>query len=221
MFFFIILLALVILLMIIGRSSSSNLFLNSLAIVLLIIEFLYLVLILSDFIPRVLKYSFEYLGNMTSSIDVVVLVALITGFLTLLSSIFSKIFDGVIKRREYLAAKRESPYSDFINLINNVVLNQKNEYTNEQLMKDINDVNSKLILWGSPKVVKKWNIFRKNSLSAEQNENSQQNLLLLEEVMNQMRHDLGVKSVGKGDLLSVFINDVDRILNKNSNIKKP
>jgi hypothetical protein len=44
---------------------------------------------------------------MTSSVDVVVLVALITGSITLLNSFYSRYSEQRNKKREYLATKRE------------------------------------------------------------------------------------------------------------------
>lgn len=54
-------------------------------------------------------------------------------------------------------------------------------------------------------MVNKWVQFRENSANPEEGKN---NLFLLEEIMNEMRKDLGLKKVKKGNLLSFFINDI-------------
>ena len=61
-----------------------------------------------------------------------------------------------------------------------------------------------LTLWGSKKVADKWVKFRLNGANPESAKN---NLFLLESIMNEMRHDMGVKRVKKGNLLSFFVND--------------
>ncbi|MCC9694308.1 hypothetical protein HK253_07810, partial [Streptococcus agalactiae] len=154
--------------------------------------------------------------NMASSLDAVILVALITGFISLANSFYSRVSETRNKRREYLAGKREEPYSEFINLVYKITqsVEDGNYYSEEEMKKDIQSFNSKITLWGSPRVVEKWTKFRKISLAGE-NKTSQESVLIqIEEVMNEMRKDLGVKSVNKGNLLSIFINDVERVLKK-------
>lgn len=170
---------------------------------------------LIKYIPIFINHTIKYLQNMTSSLDAVVLVALITGSISILISIFSRYYDNRNKRREYLSAKREVPYSEFIELVYKMTQNGSNgfSYSQEEMIKDISSFNSKLSLWGSPKVVKKWNAFRKSSLEVK-SEDDPELLILMEEVMNEMRKDLGVKSVGKGSLLSFFINDIENVVKK-------
>ena len=40
------------------------------------------------------------------------------------------------------------------------------------------------------------------------------NLFLMEDIMNEMRKDLGMKKVKKGNLLAFFVNDIKSILKK-------
>ena len=51
------------------------------------------------------------------------------------------------------------------------------------------------------------------TLAAETNENLV-NLFLMEDIMNEMRKDLGMKKVKKGNLLAFFVNDIKSILKK-------
>ena len=123
----------------------------------LIVDIYYIALYLYDNVPTFIQGIGTYLQNMTSSLDVVVLVALITGSITLLNSFYSRYSEQKNKKREYLATKREGPYSDLFTVIHKISLSGKGDfvYSNEEMIKDINDFNSKLSLWGSPKVVKK------------------------------------------------------------------
>lgn len=50
--------------------------------------------------------------------------------------------------------------------------------------------------------------------SGENKISPEKNLILIEEVMNEMRKDSSVKQVDKGNLMSIFINDVEQILKK-------
>ena len=38
------------------------------------------------------------------------------------------------------------------------------------------------------------------------------NLFLMEEIMNEMRKDLGLRRVKKGNLLAFFVNDIKEVL---------
>ncbi|NQG97722.1 hypothetical protein HO675_06420 [Streptococcus suis] len=201
---------------IVGNKNTEVRLLNYLLLILLLIDMAYVGIFLLNTIPVFFNKVIKYLENMTSSLDAVILVALITGSISLLNSFYSRYSDNRNKRREYLSTKREEPYSDFVKLVYKISQNGKGGfiYDSEEMIKDINDFNSKLTLWGSPKVVKKWNAFRMNSLETGEQTDPQNILIAMEEVMNEMRKDLGVKSVKVGELLSFFINDVENLITK-------
>lgn len=203
---------------IIGNRNLQNKFLNYLLLILLLFDVFYIGKFLVEKAPIFFASIIKYLQSMTSNLDAVILVALITGIISLLNSFYSRYSDTKNKRRDYLATKREEPYSEFIELVYKITQNSQNgsHYNKEDMIKDISSFNSKLTLWGSPKVVKKWNAFRENSLENNAQTKPEQNLILIEEVMNEMRKDLGVKSVAKGNLLSIFINDIGTVIRKNN-----
>ena len=200
----------------IGNNTLKNKKWNYCLILFLMVDIYYIALYLYDNVPTFIQGIVTYLQNMTSSVDVVVLVALITGSITLLNSFYSRYSEQRNKKREYLATKREGPYSDLFTVIHKVSLSEKGVfvYSNEEMIKDINDFNSKLSLWGSPKVVKKWNDFRQKSLEGNKQLEPKELLNAVEEVMNEMRKDLGSKSTKKGELLSIFIYDSENLLGK-------
>ena len=216
MFFWFCLISTVILAYIIGNNSLKSNKWNYGLLLCLLADMYYVGLYLFKNIPTYIQDIVTYLQNMTSSLDVVVLVALITGSITLLNSFYSRYSEQRNKKREYLATKREGPYSDLFTVIHKVSLSEKGVfvYSNEEMIKDINDFNSKLSLWGSPKVVKKWNDFRQKSLEGNKQLEPKELLNAVEEVMNEMRKDLGSKSTKKGELLSIFINDSENLLGK-------
>ena len=216
MFFWFCLISTVILAYLIGNNSLKSNKWNYGLLLCLLADMYYVGLYLFKNIPTYIQDIVTYLQNMTSSLDVVVLVALITGSITLLNSFYSRYSEQRNKKREYLATKREGPYSDLFTVIHKVSLSGKGDivYSNEDMIKDINDFNSKLSLWGSPKVVKKWNDFRQKSLEGNKQLEPKELLNAVEEVMNEMRKDLGSKSTKKGELLSIFIYDSENLLGK-------
>ena len=216
MFFWFCLISTVILAYLIGNNSLKSNKWNYGLLLCLLADMYYVGLYLFKNIPTYIQGIVTYLKNMTSSLDAVVLVALITGSITLLNSFYSRYSEQRNKKREYLATKREGPYSDLFTVIHKVSLSEKGVfvYSNEEMIKDINDFNSKLSLWGSPKVVKKWNDFRQKSLEGNKQLEPKELLNAVEEVMNEMRKDLGSKSTKKGELLSIFIYDSETLLGK-------
>ena len=216
MFFIISVILTVVIAYIIGNKSNESKGLNYFLFVLLIIDFVFFLVFSFNNIPKAVSHILSYLNAMTSSLDLVVLVALITGLISLLNSFYSRYSDNKNRLREYLSAKREVPYSEFIELCYKLAQNGKDgfEYNNADMTSDINNFNTKITLWGSYKVVKKWGTLRKTNLIEEYKENSEKQLILMEELMNQMRKDLGVGVTGKGKLLSFFINDIEKIIEK-------
>lgn len=157
------------------------------------------------------------LTEVASKLDAVIIVGLVTGLVSLtgaiISSIVAKIVDYRKSRQEYLTQKREKPYGEFVEMIYQFQKNIKEPgtYSDEQMLEDLSKFSKQITLWGSSRVINKWIEFRENSSDPEKAKN---NLFLMEEIMNDMRKDLGLKKVKKGDLLGFFINDIRKELKK-------
>ena len=185
-----------------------------------------LVVIIGTICFVVAYYTFLYLGrkinalvdwvsNMASKMDAVVIVAFITGTVSIvgviISSIVAKIIDYRKSRQDYLARKREIPYGEFVEMIYKIQQNIKNSgsYTEEMMLDDLSRFSRQITLWGSSKVVQKWVKFRENGTKPDA---GTANLFLMEEIMIEMRKDLGLKKVKKGNLLAFFLNDIKEVL---------
>ncbi|MBE6824398.1 MAG: adenosylcobinamide-GDP ribazoletransferase [Ruminococcaceae bacterium] len=160
----------------------------------------------------------NWLATIASKLDAVVIVALITGGVSIIgvifSSVVSKFIDYRKNRQEYLAQKREKPYKEFIDMIYKVQQNTNNpgSYTESDMIKDIHSFSKDLSLWGSKKVVKNWIQFRLNGANPD---TAYDNMFIIEKIINEMRRDLGLKRTRKGELLSFFVNDIKDYINKN------
>lgn len=150
-----------------------------------------------------------------SGLDAVVIVALITGAVSIagviISSIIAKIVDYRKSRKEYFTKKREVPYGEFVDMVYKVQKNSKTPgiYTEEEMLEDLSKFSKQITLWGSSKVINKWIQFRENG--ADPNK-AKENVLLMEDIMNAMRKDLGLRKVKKGNLLGFFVNDIKEAL---------
>ena len=148
---------------------KDNKKLNIFTVILLIIFLVLSFMLIYKYIPIGLRY----LSEKASELEAIVIVAFITGTLTFLTTVISKISD----------------------------------YKQDEMTRDLNEISGELTLWGSKEVVNKFIEFRNESA-----DNAPKNLLFnLEDIINEMRKDLGVGKTDKGKLLSIFINDMDKL----------
>lgn len=173
--------------------------------------------IIGYIIVRLLGLFIGYAESFVSSLsnmDAVVIVALITGSVSILGVVISSIVSKIIEYRQnikrYLYEKKEEPYSEFIEMVYKIQENVKKnkEYNDKEMLDDIFSFSKKLTLWGSSKVIRKWLAFRE--ISQEQNDNPTDNLFILEEIIFEIRKDMGQKKSGlkQGDILAFFVNDI-------------
>lgn len=159
----------------------------------------------------------HHFSQISSSIDAVVIVALISGAISILgivlSSIVAKSLDYKRARREYLTQKREQPYGEYIDMIYKLQQSSKpgKDYPKEELVEDLLRFSKQITLWGSPRVVRNWVKFREMTMTGN---HGIDNLLLSEQLMNDMRKDLGLPRVKKGNLLAFYINDIKEAMKK-------
>ena len=134
-----------------------------------------------------------------------------------ISSVFSKIIEYRQNTKRYLYSKKEKPYSELIEMVYKMQGNIKNtqEYSETEMMKDMLNFSKNLTLWGSNRVIKKWLEFR--NIGQKSDEDPTQNLLILEEIIFEIRKDMGQKKRGlkQGDILAFFVNDINEYLQKN------
>lgn len=189
--------------------------LNFLLGLFLLLILLAAVLWLLQYVGNQVKDFLNWLLTTVRKLDAVVIVALITGTVSIvgvvMSSVVAKFIEYRKNRQDYLAQKREIPYGEFVDMIYKVqgTIKDKNSYTQEEMIADISKFSKQLTLWGSHRVVNKWVKFRENGTDPE---SAKKNLLLMEDIMNEMRYDLGLRRVKQGKLLAFFINDMKKTM---------
>lgn len=177
----------------------------------------WLVVTVMGFIYAKAVTLFSWIADVSSKIDAVIIVALITGMVSIvgfiLNSIVSKSIEYKRMRREYLTQKREEPYSDFIEMIYRTLQssNDREEYRGDDMEKDLIEFSKQITLWGSPQVVKQWGTFRESLLNNQ--DTGIKELIYIENIMNAMRKDLGMKKAKQGELLIFVVNDIKQQLN--------
>ena len=196
-------------------------FMMGLALLLILV---FAVILLIWFIFSCLGNGIEqlvaFLKMFVGTTDKVIIVAMITGMVSIIGVVFTSVIAKIIDYRynvkKYLYDKRETPYEQFISIVYTIMEDVKKPI-NEQMtefdkFKMMSEFSRGLTLWGSNKVVKKWLRYRRAALEGMSPENS---LLLLEDIIYEIRKDVGQrKRLGKGDVLSIFINDIEKIIKK-------
>lgn len=178
--------------------------------------------IVFSFLGKGFSWMASWISDVGSNLDAVVIVAIISGVISILgiviSSIVAKSLDYKRTRREYLAKKREQPYGEFIDMIYKIQQSSKpgKQYPKDEMVEDILRFSKSITLWGSPKVVSNWVKFKEIAMNG--NNKGIENLLITEKLMNDMRKDLGLPRVKKGNLLAFFIHDIKDAI-KNQHIK--
>ena len=197
------------------RHPKLNILLGLLLLLFIAVLTIGTVYLLIKLIGSGLNSFITWLSALYSKLDAVVIVALITGTVSLIgvviSSVVGKSLEYKKARREYLAQKREKAYGEFINMVYKIQQNGKKPgiYTEVEMLKDLYSFSQEITLWGSSNVVNKWVKFRENGLNPQA---AYANLFVMEDIMNEMRKDMGLKKVQKGNLLAFFVNDIKQTM---------
>lgn len=156
-----------------------------------------------------------------STLDTVLIIALISGSITVLGLVVNVIVSVKLKSLEYknkakaeMRLKMEKPYENFVNMIFDMLLNTKGikVMSESEMLSRMTEFSKQVTLFGSNKVIKKWSSYRTSAQMLSATDNLKQ----LEGILFAIREDLGIKKRGMktGDILSLFINDVKETIQK-------
>lgn len=202
------------------RHPRINFMIGAILLVIFLLIGVCFIWFLLSCLGRGINQSISFLREFVSTTDKVIIVALITGMVSIVGVVFSSVIAKIIDYRynvkKYLYDKRELPYEQFISMIYTIMEDTKKpankRMTEFEMNKMVSEFSKGLTLWGSNKVVKKWLKYRKASL---ENMDPEASLFLLEDIIYEIRRDVGQrKKLGKGDMLSIFINDMENLIKK-------
>jgi len=152
-----------------------------------------------------------------SAMDTVIIIALISGAITIvgllvnsLLSLYIKNSEAQYRRKVMLLRKLEIPYTQFVNLIFDMLKKKEDveKIDNDVISLLTREMSREIILYGSDKVVQKWASYRKKAPIFTREDH----LTYIEDILHLIRQDMGIKrgKLKSGDLLSLFVNDVQR-----------
>ena len=179
-----------------------------LAFFIIFIAILFGVIALTSFVWQ----SLENLFQTISALDTVLIIALISGTVTVVGLIVNSIVTVCMKRLEYrnkrndeMRAKMEQPYRRFVDMVFDIAkdLNGSRSISKKDFTNKLLDFYKEVVLYGSNNVVRKWN----GLIKLKQDSASNDYMEHLEEILYVIREDLGIKrkNMEIGEILSPFM----------------
>jgi len=165
------------------------------------------------------EYAYE-IARTTTSVDVAVIVAIISGVVAIIGIIANNIVTYRIKKAEAknrekaeARARMRDPYEKLVGLIYKVLRQTKlgEKMDHAELSKTMEEINKSIILNSSNKVLVKWGEFRIGSANQK---DAKQVLHLKAELLRAIREDLGVEGnspITNLDILKLSINDPENL----------
>lgn len=199
------------------RHPRINLLLSIILLLCMAAVAVKILILLFQLIGNAILTFISFLKMTVNTTDKVIIVALITGGVSIIGVVISSIVAKVVEYRfnvkKYLYDKREAPYEQFIDMVYTIMEDTKkteeDKMTEIDMIKMFSKFSKGLTLWSSNRVAKKWIKYRKSSKLGDP-----KSLFLLEDIIYEMRRDVGLRKMKKGVILSFFINDIERVLKK-------
>ncbi|MFC5732187.1 hypothetical protein [Cytobacillus gottheilii] len=172
--------------------------------------------------------AFKFLNWVISqiiSIDPRISAALITGFLAVVAASLSITIPKYLEKKKEIEEQHRQQkipaYQSLLNFIFNLLMGSKpgnKPMTEKEIIEFMSKFTQDLILWGSDDVIKSYRNFRLYLINRTPKEEIDNHtyMELLEDLLLSLRKDMGHKnkSLERGELLSLFINDVDKYIEK-------
>jgi hypothetical protein len=146
-----------------------------------------------------------------------IIAAIIAGLVTVIGYFISRSFERNKIIEQQIREKKLPVYEEFISFLFDVLksVNSDHPMSPEQMNTFILEFNKKSIVWLSDESLKSFAKWKNSAPQSNNNEDNIQYLFVLEELLLEFRKDIGHKNknLKKGDLLRLFINDMDKYIN--------
>jgi hypothetical protein len=163
-------------------------------------------------------------GNLPLPLILSIVTALATVFTATITTLIAKNNEIRLQIRTEQRDKKALIYEELTEFFFRIIFSSKTEDDEKNLDEEdkekeivefLTRYTPKIIMWGSDEVLKNFYLFRNKSLSVESDPNKVVEVIRkFEELLFSIRRDLGHKNknLSKGNILGLFINDVEKIL---------
>ena len=163
------------------------------------------------------QVPWKNLSSAEATVGAAIIAASATVAVSMLSVVIGKYLESRAKIREEHRQKKVPVYEELIQFMFSVLLAQKvgREPLSER---EINEFFAgfmpKLVVWGATNVILSFGDMREFSAKLAESGRAREVLIIYESVLFEIRNDLGNQgTLGKGDLLRLFITDIRQSLN--------
>lgn len=152
------------------------------------------------------------LSGLQKEVAAAIVAAMATVIVTVISVSLGKYYERKRLIEQELRGKKIPMYEEFVEFLFRLLMADKmtgKPMTEKEMMDFFGRFTQKLMVWGSDEVVKQWSSYR---LLLSKGIQSFDSMFELEKLLFAIRRDTGHKNknVGRGDLLGLFINDIDK-----------
>lgn len=172
-------------------------------------------------------YFLSWLYQSFLSIDARIAAALITGLFAIIAASLTitvpKIFEKKMEIAEQHRNKKFPMYQDLLEFLFNIFMGHKlgKIIDEKEVIEFMSKFTQNIILWGSEDTIKSYRAFRTHFMNRPESESSSlKELELMENLLLAVRKDMGHnnKKLETGDLLSLFINDLEKYLGEKKQV---
>ncbi|WP_431087674.1 hypothetical protein [Paenibacillus sp. 8b26] len=164
----------------------------------------------------VIKWFISIFSAVPKEVAAPLIAASATIIVSVLSIVIAKYYE---KKRTIELEHRNKKipmYEEFVEFLFKLLMNEKIEghpMTEQETIKFMSGFTQKLLVWGSDDVIDQWSKYRSMFIK-EENVDTAKTMFQMEELLIAIRKDTGhkIKKYNKGDILKLFINDIDKYL---------
>jgi len=165
----------------------------------------------------VVRESVRVFTSLDSDIAVSIIAAAATVFVSVLSIVLGKVYEARSLVQKEHREKKVPVYEDLMQFMFRVLMSSKTgEAVPEKEMLDFMiRFNQRIMVWGSDEVLASWVAWRRSAVTGADPYGL---MFSYEKLVLSIRRDLGHanKGLGTGDILRLFVNDIDDHLPKRS-----
>lgn len=165
----------------------------------------------------IVNYLISILASLQQEVSATIIAGMVTIIVSILSITIGKYYERKMVIEKELREKKIPMYEEFIEFFLNMFLSKKikdKEMSDDEMNNFFNKFTQKLLVWGSDEVISQWSNYRRKVLKNPQD--TEKTMFEFEKLLLAIRKDTGHanKNINQGDLLGLFINDIDDYLEK-------
>jgi len=161
-------------------------------------------------------YSFwQLLMSLQKEVAAAIIAAMATVIVSVISIMVAKYYERKLVIEQEIRQRKIPMYEEFIAFLFTVLMSDKTGETKpseQEMMAFFNKFTQKITIWGSDEVLLEWSRYRQASV--DNPDDVTNTLFRFEQLLLAIRKDTGHSNtnINRGDILRLFINDVDSIL---------